>query len=70
MQKALGNQIAEDRSLTSLKSDHENFVKAGNNTKNAKEFNNVIDEPMFNIPLEQVSKKVWNIFTAKRNYFL
>ena len=42
------------RSLESLKSDHQRFVEAGSNIKNAKEFNNAIREPFFSIPLDQV----------------
>lgn len=43
------------RSLESLRSDHQKFVNAGSQLKQAKEFNNAIHEPFFDIPLDQVS---------------
>ena len=42
------------RSLETLDSDFENFECAGGNIKNAKEYNNVINIRLFNIPLDQV----------------
>ena len=45
---------SEKRSLESLKIDYNRFVADGSNLKRAKEFNNVIDEPLFNVPLDQV----------------
>ena len=42
------------RTLETLKSDYERFKKDGGNIKRAKNFNNVIDEPLFDIPIEQV----------------
>ena len=38
----------------SLQQDHRRFVEAGRNIKHAKLFHNVIREPLFSIPLEQV----------------
>ena len=43
------------RDLTSLTSDLKRFRDDGGNIKRAKLFNNVIDDPMFNVPLDQVS---------------
>nr|XP_047127858.1 uncharacterized protein LOC124808705 isoform X1 [Hydra vulgaris] len=42
------------RTLATLKSDYERFKNDGGNIKRAKNFNNVIDEPLFDIPIEQV----------------
>ena len=44
-----------NRSLESLKSDLEKFREDGANIKRAKFYNNVIDDPMFNVPLDQVN---------------
>ena len=44
------------RTLSSLKEDHQNFVNAGANLRNAKDYNNVIEENMFDIPIDQVRK--------------
>nr|XP_047124046.1 uncharacterized protein LOC124806864 [Hydra vulgaris] len=41
------------RTLQTLKSDYERFKNNGGNIKNAKKFNNVIDEPLFDIPIDQ-----------------
>lgn len=45
----------EKRTLLTLKSDYDKFQAAGGNIKDAKHFNNVIDEVMFNVPIEQVA---------------
>ncbi|XP_065654588.1 uncharacterized protein LOC124812501 [Hydra vulgaris] len=44
------------RTLATLKSDYEQFKNDGGNIKHAKNFNNVIDEPLFDIPIEQEGK--------------
>nr|XP_047129350.1 uncharacterized protein LOC124809337 [Hydra vulgaris] len=49
------NQSIFLRTLESLKSDFERFKNDGGNNKNAKKFNNVIDEPLFDIPIEQIA---------------
>ena len=46
-----------DRTLQTLRSDHDKFLQAGGNIKNAKHFNNEIDKAMFDIPLMQVTHK-------------
>ena len=43
------------RTLNSIKEDNKRFVEAGNDLKKAKDFNNAISEPFFDIPLDQVS---------------
>ncbi|XP_047127237.1 uncharacterized protein LOC124808269 isoform X1 [Hydra vulgaris] len=43
------------RTLAILKSDYERFKNDGGNIKRAKNFNNVIDEPLFDIPIEQIA---------------
>ena len=45
------------RTLDSLARDYQKFCLLGSNIKNAKECNNVIDNYMFNIPIEQVFQK-------------
>lgn len=46
------------RSLESLKADYARFISEGRgNLKNAKNFNNVINEIIFDIPLDNVSIK-------------
>ena len=42
------------RTLDSMKRNLDNFEEAGKNIKNAKLFKNVIAEPIFKIPLDQV----------------
>ena len=42
------------RTLASIVADHNRFLLSGGNLKNAKNFNNCIDEPFFNIELSQV----------------
>ena len=44
------------RSLLTMASDFQEFRMAGSDIRKAKEFHNVIDEPLFKIPIEQVSK--------------
>ena len=43
------------RTLESLRKDLQAFIAAGNDIKNAKDFNNVIDEVIFNVELDQVN---------------
>lgn len=43
-----------DRSLDTMLADHQRFVASGGDIKNAKHYNNCINEPFFNIPLSQV----------------
>ena len=43
------------RTLESLKLDFQKFEADGANLKNAKFYNNAIDNPLFNIPLDQVT---------------
>ena len=43
------------RTLESLKSDLQKFRNNGGNIKDAKLYNNVIDETMFDVPINQVS---------------
>ena len=42
------------RTLQSMKKDYDAFIKDGGNVKDAKLYNNVINEPMFNVEIEQV----------------
>ena len=45
----------KERTLETLQSDHKKFISiAGGNLKKAKEFNNVIGDYFFDIPLENV----------------
>ena len=44
----------ELRTLASLQEDYSKFVQSGYNIKNAKCHNNVIEEAMFDIPVDQV----------------
>ena len=47
---------SERRTLASLERDHYQFsTVGGGNIKNAKQYNNVISKPLFNIPVSQVS---------------
>ncbi|XP_057291582.1 uncharacterized protein LOC130614187 [Hydractinia symbiolongicarpus] len=52
---------SEFRTLDTLKRDFENFNEDGGNIKKAKFFNNVIGQPMFNIPIDQVALPVLHI---------
>ena len=45
---------AEPRTLETLKRDLASFDDNGGNLKSAKLFNNVINEPIVNVPLDQV----------------
>ncbi len=61
MQKPLGPQSSATRepslprSLQTLNQDHTRFLEDGQgNLKKAKEFNNVIGTPFFNIPIDHV----------------
>ncbi|XP_065672288.1 uncharacterized protein LOC124815234 [Hydra vulgaris] len=47
--------VVSQRSLNSLNNDFHRFQSNGGNLKNAKLFNNVINETLFNIPLDQVA---------------
>lgn len=47
-------QIFGTRTLESLKNDFQSFMLDGGNIKRAKLFNNVISEPLFNVPIDQV----------------
>ena len=59
------------RTLASLKQDHQNFINAGANLRNAKDYNNVIEENMFDIPIDQVrGKSVCFIQEAIRTFLL
>ena len=42
------------RTLASLQEDYNKFVQSGYNIKNAKSHNNVIEEAMFDVPVDQV----------------
>ena len=42
------------RALASLQEDYNKFVQSGYNIKNAKSHNNVIEEAMFDVPVDQV----------------
>ena len=42
------------RTLASLQEDYNKFVQPGYNIKNAKSHNNVIEEAMFDVPVDQV----------------
>ena len=44
----------ENRTLETLSADLERFHHNGNNIKRAKFFNNVIDDRLFDVPLDQV----------------
>ena len=45
---------SENRTLEKLKTCNQMFVQAGSKLSDAKKYNNVIAEPLFNIPLNQV----------------
>ena len=47
-------QRLKKRTLESLKSDHDDFLKAGGDLKKAKLYNNAISQHFFDIPLTQV----------------
>ena len=47
---------ATSRTLSTLQSDFQRFIAAGCKQKNAKYYNNVIDDIILNIPIDQVSK--------------
>ena len=47
-------QWLEKRTLESLKSDHNDFLKAGADLKKAKLYNNIMSQHFFDIPLTQV----------------
>lgn len=42
------------RTLDTILADHQRFIASGGDIKNAKHYNNCINEPFFNIPLSQV----------------
>ena len=42
------------RALASLQENYNKFVQSGHNIKNAKCHNNVIEEAMFDVPVDQV----------------
>ena len=50
-----------ERSLDSLTSDHSKFVSSGGDIRNAKSYNNVIENYFFDIPLENVGEYAVNI---------
>ena len=43
------------RTLQTLEADYSNFIANGSDLKKAKLFNNVIDEPLFKVPINQVN---------------
>ena len=43
------------RTLDTILLDHQNFMDVGGDIKRAKEYNNCIQDPFFNIPLSQVN---------------
>lgn len=55
------------RTLESLKGDLDQFEASGGNIKNAKNFNNTIDNVMFNVPLDQVKGLLLSFYTLKIN---
>ena len=66
------------RSLLTMASDFQKFRMAGPDIRKAKEFHNVIDEPLFKIPIEHVSQTltsfrdyVWHIYSNNSifNYY-
>ena len=66
------------RTMESLNQSHKNFLSdGGGDIKKAKFFENVIDEPLFNVPINQVStqhalycKQTWCFKTICRISFL
>ena len=48
--------LSTPRTLESLKADHGRFMSSGGDMKKAKQFNNVVNAPLFDIPLDQVMK--------------
>ena len=42
------------RTLASLQEDYNKFIQSGYNIENAKWHNNVIEEAMFDVPIDQV----------------
>ena len=54
-QDPANREAVTKRTLQSLSSDLEEFRTDGRNMKRAKLYNNVIDEYLFNVPIDQVS---------------
>ena len=50
------------RTLDNLKEDLSNFREDGENIKHAKFFKNVIDEPLFDVPIDQVCSHKISIY--------
>ena len=44
-----------ERTLEHIKQEHQRFMEAGGNLKDAKKFHNCIAEPLFDIPINNVS---------------
>ena len=49
------NRLSTIRTLETLDNDHRKFLESGGNLKNVKNFNNVIEQRIFNVPLNQVN---------------
>ena len=56
---------SEPRTLETLKNDYQNFINSGANIKNAKFFKNVIEECMFDIPIDQVKTSSYSKMNLK-----
>ena len=44
-----------ERTLEHIKQEHQRFMEAGGNLKDVKKFHNCIAEPLFDIPIDNVS---------------
>ena len=47
----------DERTTEGILRDHQQFLRAGGNLKEAKNYNNAVNEPFFKLPLSQVSTK-------------
>ena len=46
------------RTLAGIKQDHTHFVQAGGDIRKAKHFNNVIQQPIFDVEIDQVGNNM------------
>ena len=55
------------RTLDTLAKDHKKFLAAGGNVKQVKEYHNVLQEPFFEIPIDQVQNHNFTIVCMSLN---
>lgn len=60
-------KIFSQRTLETLDQDLKDFQDNGGNLKEAKAYNNVIEERLFNVPLDQVS---FDLLLLKKNFVI